>query len=598
MRILDTLRFVGGSVARANLRRAAHKMLAATEDCRQAQQNVLQRLISLNADSQFGREHRLGDVRTPADLRNRLPVSDFEAYRPYIDKMKLGDHGALLGPNNRLLMFSLSSGTTAESKYIPITEQFLADYRRGWQSWGIMAFDHHYSVHWRKIVQLTSDYDRYRTPDGTPCGNISGLVVAMQRKVVRLMYSVPKVIAKIEDPEAKYYASLRLAVADSNVGIMTTANPSTLLHLARMADREKEELIRDIANGTLSRRFDIPASIRAKLRFSIGIKRKRRARLLDQLVERTGHLWPRDYWPGMEILAVWSGGSAGAYLPSVRKLYGDVPVRDHGLHASEGRMTIPLEANTSAGVLEADTHFFEFIPEAEYGSDDPIVLEAHELEEGCNYFILMTTSSGLYRYDIQDVVRCVGFRHSAPILEFLHKGAHISNITGEKISESQVVDAVRQCAQESNTLLSDFTLAPVWGEPPGYQLLTESPAGKNLARRVDAKLQEINCEYREKRQTGRLVEMKSVHLPQGTWERFARQRIQKNGGSLEQYKHPCLVPDMDFVARVLSECCAEPVEANVIGTAPRPYVQFCSGQQKNVKNKARKARRNRQRIAD
>jgi hypothetical protein len=55
---------------------------------------------------------------------------------------------------------------------------------------------------------------------------------------------------------------------------------------------------------------------------------------------------------------------------------------------------------------------------------------------------------------------------------------------------------------------------------------------------------------------------------------------------------------MDFVARVLSECCAEPVEANVIRTAPRPHVQFGSGQQENVKNKARNARRNRQRIVD
>ena len=261
----------------------------------------------------------------------------------------------------------------------------------------------------------------------------------------------------------------------------------------------------------------------------------------------------------MQVVAVWTGGSAGAYLSSLRQFYGDVAMRDHGLSASEGRMTIPLCDNRSDGVLDVVTHFFEFIPEREHGCKNPTVLEAHELQEGESYFILLTTSSGLYRYDIHDVVQCMGFCGTTPMLKFLHKGAHIANVTGEKVSESQVVTAVCKSVEQMQIHLKHFTVSPVWGEPPRYQLLAEEQdvlapsVGEELADNVDRQLQQLNCEYREKRQSGRLASLKWVPLPERTWMRFAKKSQQKLGGSLEQYKHPCLVPDMDFSARLVRE---------------------------------------------
>jgi hypothetical protein len=107
--------------------------------------------------------------------------------------------------------------------------------------------------------------------------------------------------------------------------------------------------------------------------------------------------------------------------------------------------------------------------------------------------------------------------------------------------------------------LGDFTLCPVWGEPPGYQLLAEprnewSPGiGESLTRMVDDRLQKLNCEYRDKRQTSRLAEMKWLPLPKGTWNSFSEKRQQNLGGSLEQYKHPCLVPDMNFSRELIQQ---------------------------------------------
>jgi hypothetical protein len=198
------------------------------------------------------------------------------------------------------------------------------------------------------------------------------------------------------------------------------------VELARRANQDGESLIRDIHDGTLS--CDIPADVRRTLSRSIKRRQPYRARELAQLANAHGALLPKHAWPDLSVLAVWTGGSVGVFLPQLPELYGNVAVRDHGLSASEGRMTIPLANSTSAGLLDFYHHYFEFIPIEEYGTPAPTVLEAHELEKDRDYYILLTTSGGLYRYDIHDVVRCVGFRGQAPLLEFLNKGKNISRV--------------------------------------------------------------------------------------------------------------------------------------------------------------------------
>jgi hypothetical protein len=553
------LRYVGGILVRARIRRDAKRFIGLIEDCRATQRQTLARIMGLNAESFYSRRRGLTGSLTVEQFRRALPISDFETVREEIEQMKQGNFQSLLGPKNKLLMFALSSGTTSQAKYIPITSQFLSDYRRGWQVWGINAMDYHRSLHMSDIVQLGSNHDQYRTPAGTPCGNISGLVGAMQSRVVQTMYAVPNPVGMIADSSAKAYTALRCAYANAHVGLIMTANPSTLIQLSKAAHQHQEELIRDIADGTLSAKFNVDETIRAQLRGRTRHPDRQRARELELIAARTGTIMPRDVWPKLALVAVWTGGSVGGYLQPMRKYFGDVTIRDHGLSASEGRMTIPLADGTAAGVLDVGSHFFEFIPEDEHESTNPTVLEAHELEVGRNYFILLTTVSGLYRYDIRDVVRCTGFRGTTPLLEFLHKGAHIASVTGEKLAESQVVSAVRGGLDRLKLDLQHFTLSPIWEDPPKYRLHVERndvaipELRQRLAANVDTELQELNVEYREKRQSGRLGPIECVALPNGTWDRFIRQRQSRFGASLEQYKHPCLVPSLTFSETLLKD---------------------------------------------
>src|SRR5262249_49111103 len=151
-------------------------------------------------------------------------------------------------------------------------------------------------------------------------------------------------------------------------------------------DHEKEALIRDLYDGTLTKHVEVPGEVRSVLEGKIRKRHPQRARELEAVVRRTGTLYPRDYWPKDCLIGNWTGGSVGAYLRHFPRYFGNAPVRDIGLLASEGRMTIPVADGTASGVLDITTHFFEFIPEEEAGNPNPVVLAAHELEVGRTYF--------------------------------------------------------------------------------------------------------------------------------------------------------------------------------------------------------------------
>lgn len=554
--VRHVLRFLllrAGRLIAAPVRRQLAAFEAATLRPRDVQEALLRDLLTFQANTAFGRDHRFADARTVADFRRRVPVAGYDYVEPYIDRVRRGETNALLA-DARVHMFALTSGTTASRKYIPVTPQYLADYRRGWNIWGLKIFRDHPEVKLRPIVQLSGDWEEYHTEAGIPCGSVTGLTATMQKKLIRWLYCVPPCVGKIKDPAAKYYLALRLSLPRA-VGMVIAASPSTLVNMARAGDRDKEHLLRDLADGTLSQHVDIPGAVRSSLKHRLR-RHPERVRELEAIVQKTGALLPKDYWPGDCMLGNWTGGSMGAYLRHYPRYYGNPLVRDVGLIASEGRMTIPLEDGTPSGVLDVTTHYFEFIPEAEGDSPQPTVLGAHELQEGGRYFILLTTAYGLYRYHIHDLVRVTGFHNGTPLIEFLSKGSSISSIAGEKLSEYQVTHAMADVLRELDHSLTSYSVAACWDdELPYYGLFVErgdlaADAGAQLAHRLDERLREANIEYASKRDTQRLGPVRLELVRPGFWQEWDRARLQRNGGTPEQYKHPCLIADPQFAASI------------------------------------------------
>ncbi|HTU20735.1 MAG TPA: GH3 auxin-responsive promoter family protein [Gemmataceae bacterium] len=550
------------------IRRRLAQFEAATCRPRETQEALLHKIVSLQTATAFGRDHRFDAIHTVEDFRRHLPVAAYDYFEPYIARVRRGETNALLA-DPRVYMFALTSGTTAVRKFIPVTQQYLDDYRRGWNIWGLKVFRDHPGTRMKPILQMSGDPDEFRTESGVPCGAVTGLTAQMQKRIIRWLYSVPPCVARIKDPRSKYYAALLLSIP-RRVGWIIAANPSTLINLARAGDQDKESLIRDIRDGTLSPHLDLPADIRADLTRRLR-KHPERARQLEEIVQRTGTLYPKDYWPSDCILGNWMGGSVGSYLRHYPRYFGATPVRDVGLIASEGRMTIPLADGTPSGVLDITTHYFEFIPEAEGDCPHPTVLGAHQLKEGENYFILLTTAFGLYRYHIHDLVRVSGFHNGTPLIEFLSKGAHFANLTGEKLSEYHVTQAIADVLGELNMTLTAYSLVPCWPnnepangssmdfEQPYYGLfaeqgdLSDANVCQRLAERLDARLRQLNIEYDSKRASQRLGPVRLELVRTGFWLQWDRQRLLKTGGTLEQYKHPCLINDLQFRERISRE---------------------------------------------
>ncbi|MBI5763795.1 MAG: GH3 auxin-responsive promoter family protein [Planctomycetes bacterium] len=536
--ILD--RFLA-NVARLHARTTTQRFFRAVDRATRTQDRLLFEILSASSDSDYARNHGLSSARTYRDYADRVPIQTYADLAPYIDRVRSGVVRALFSPGERILMFALTSGTTAQSKYIPITQRALADCRAGWNIWGLKAILDHDGCLLRHIVQVTSPMNDHAAPSGVPCGAITGMLAATQKKLVRKYYTSPLSIAGIADTTAKYYTIMRLAVPN-DVAWLVTANPATLLALARNADENREALIRDIRDGTLNPTMNVEPQIRNALAPRLSPD-PARARNLEKIVQRTGRLLPKDYWR-LGFLAHWTGGTMGLYRSQFPALFGNVPARDIGLIASEGRMSIPLEDSTASGVLAVTSQFFEFIPADEYGTAKPTVLRCHELSEGGEYFLLLTNFSGLFRYDLGDRVRVTGRMGQAPMIEFLSRDAHTASMAGEKLTEDQVVMAM-QSAAGNEASITNFVLAPRWADIPFYRLYVEMNASKDakdLAKKLDRALGEINIEYESKRKSLRLGPVDVVTLPTNRLTERNRELRAKRARTAEQFKHQYLLP--------------------------------------------------------
>src|SRR6185295_10519726 len=121
------------------------------------------------------------------DFRKILPVCGYEYIEPYLQRVRKGEINALLS-DKKIHMFAMTSGTTATRKFIPVTDQYLADYKRGWNIWGLKVFRDHPEVKLRPIVQMSGDWQEYKTEAGIPCGSVTGLTAHMQKKIIRFLY--------------------------------------------------------------------------------------------------------------------------------------------------------------------------------------------------------------------------------------------------------------------------------------------------------------------------------------------------------------------------------------------------------------------------
>jgi hypothetical protein len=239
------------------------------------------------------------------------------------------------------------------------------------------------------------------------------------------------------------------------------------------------------------------------------------------------------------------------YLRRLPELFGESPVRDLGYMASEGRGATPLVNSGAGGVLNLTSHFFEFVPQEQYGDPHAEFLTCDQLESNHEYYIYFTTSAGLYRYDICDMLRVVDFYRNTPVVQFVRKGQGITSLTGEKLTESQVTAALIQVVDREPSGVQHFTACPEMADVPYYALYVETTDDANreqlrrFAQGIDRALCALNMEYEAKRESQRLGPPVVKRVAPGSYQ-LLRQRRVAEGAPEAQVKIPQLSPNMRF----------------------------------------------------
>ena len=416
----------------ANAGRAA-RFVAALRDPKAEQQRVLTRYLADNADTEFGRLHRFGRIRSVTDYQAAVPLSDYDNYGPFIDHIASGaQHVLTREPVRRLVP---SSGSTRAEKLIPYTDGLVREFNRGIGPW---IFDLYRRdprlIAGRAYWSVSPVAQRPRPASAVPVGfeEDSGYVGGFAKRLVDAALAVPGAVRHIQDIDAFRYATLLFLLRAPDLRLISVWHPSFLTLLLDSLNQHWPDLLRETADG----------GTRTGVR--LRPDRRRAAEL-----ERVGPAHFTRIWPNLRLISCWADAHAATGVAAIRAAFPGVPLQAKGLIATECFVTLPLRPGGDKP-LAVRSHFFEFL------TDDGRPTLAHELDRGGAYSVVVTTAGGLYRYRLRDRVRVesfVGPRSDVPSLRFLGKEDKVCDLFGEKLSEGFAADVLRR-------LFERFRLTP------------------------------------------------------------------------------------------------------------------------------------------
>lgn len=522
---------------------------------RHAAEKTLRDILNISRDTVYGREHHFDIIlqaTNAADLfhlyQQYVPVNDsFETLRPYVERHKHGEENVLFP--GKPDMYATTSGTTSEPKWIPMTHKYLKDvYGKMSHIWTWNFVKHRNRIFGGHIFPIVGKEVEGYAPDGTLFGSVSGVLVRDIPPIIKKHYVAPASVMSIGDYAARNYALMRLALQHRDVTLWATANPSTILELLRTVDEHAEELIEDIERGTLSQSFDIQTEIRDGLRPYMS-PRPERAGELRQILREHGKLEPKHFWPLLQYLSTWKCGNTKIYMDKYMDAFdwNRTYYQELGYIATECRFGFALDA-TNESVLFPQFHYYEFVAEDELDSPYKHFLQIDELEQGKRYCAYVTTYSGLFRYNMNDLVEVGGKFYKTPTVHMVSKVNGIVSMTGEKLYEPQFIDAVHKAEKETGIKTKFFVgFADVKASLYHfYYEFADERIGQaeadEFTKVVDRKLQEINIEYESKRASFRLHEPQAHILLNNAYARFKAACL-RDGFRDGQFKFNLLMQD-------------------------------------------------------
>ena len=363
--------------------------------------------MSLYAQTELGRALRLPEVRGVSDYRRIVPVSRYDLYQPYIERVLARNEAGVLTAE-RLAYVARSSGTTQGTKYVAYPPQLIAAFKRF-----EMRFAMHYMRESGNFALLDSEILITAgspvcdvLPSGITVGYASGIMTLLAPRLARDVVRPTRDILEMGDWEAKVDATVRQAMAldirlVTGIPLWAVAVLERLLAYAR-------ECGRDAPNA-------------------------------------------RALWPNLAVY-YWSGTSIGVHRARLRELLGPGVDFQEIYSATESPVAYQSSRDAPGLLVDIESSFLEFQPE---GSPlDAPRIGVEDIEIGVRYRILMTTYGGLFAYALGDVVRFVS--RSPLLLEVCGREREEMNIAGEKLGTAELREALERARVEVPCLMNNF----------------------------------------------------------------------------------------------------------------------------------------------
>ena len=418
------------------------------------QLEVLRHLVSRAKDTEYGRNHLFGNIRSYEDFVRNTPVNTYEEVKGDIDRMRQGEENVLWP--GRVKWYAKSSGTTNDkSKFIPVSPEGLKNlhYKGGADVVALYLRNNPESRMFdgRGLILGGSHAPNYNLP-GSLVGDLSAILIENINPIVNMVRVPSKKTALLSDFEVK-----------------------------------RDRIAREAMTKNVTNLSGVPSWMLS---------------VLNRVMELSGKEHLEEVWPNLEVF--FHGGVAFTpYREQYEKLITSPKMHYmETYNASEGFFGIQDDPADKSMLLMLDYDvFYEFIPTDNLeGSCIPL----WQVETGKNYAMVISTSCGLWRYMIGDTIR---FTSTNPY-KFVISGRTKSfiNAFGEELIVDNAEQGLAYACQQTGAIVNEYTAAPVFMDQNAkcrHQWViefTRKPADlQAFADLLDRKLQEVNSDYEAKR---------------------------------------------------------------------------------------------------
>ena len=470
--------------------------------------------------------------------------------RPGLDAVYAGKWQALCPSRPRF--FAMTAGSTGQFKHIPVTREFRRELGAGSLIYYGALEASCPALRRLKSQFLAGSAEGGRSPTGVPQGFASGFNYKHLPRLLRRKFVLPYWVFTLADAEDRSYAAGRILVEERRLGLLCAISPVNLINLRESLERNAERLFADLASGALT--------VQGAATVAGSYRGRPDARLADQLRAawlRTGRLPDGMLFPSLRVLACWQGGNMSYYLRELDACFGPKQHFEFPISASEGIFAIPLQPDRAGGVLAVTSHFLEFV--AAEGSGP--ALRADQLQVGGHYGVVVTNSGGLYRYDMEDLVRVASFYRSTPVIEFVSKTNRQVSVANERLTELDVTVAMQAAGDTCGVWFPEFLFVPC--RDKRYRVLVDGDAAERgngprmgaFAGELERQLRKAAKGYDFEREDALLEPLQLALTARGELRQYLGGRQQQTGIPNAQIKPMHLTNEFDAHERFHLESC-------------------------------------------